>query len=516
QKLGLAKAAAEAANQAKSRFLANMSHEIRTPLNGIMGFLELLGEMDLSAEQGNYVREIRIASKALLHIINDILDFSKIEAGKLTMEEIGFSIRAVVETAGALQAPRFRKKGLALHILIKPDVPEVVTGDPARLGQVLNNLLGNAVKFTDTGEISVVVETVGQTEEGVEIGFAVNDTGIGIAPEEIKRLCQPFTQGDLSTTRKYGGTGLGLAISAELIRLMNGTMTIKSEVGKGSQFYFTARFKRGVAEVHRNEERRQKDKPAAQESPPGMPGVTAPRLLVVDDNSVNRQIVVKMLANRGMACDLAASGKEVVQAVREKEYDLVFMDCQMPEMDGYEATARIRELEGEQRHTVIIAMTADAMAGAREKCLQAGMDDYISKPIDFTLFFALLERYYGAKQKAAAVTAIVEESLTAFMAATGLPEKDGRELYDQLWLILPGQVAEMQDALNRGDFTGLSRIVHRVKGSFGTLRLQKLYELASALEAKAAAGDQNGCVLSLQEIAGWSTAGNFKVKEQGE
>ncbi|MDD2422537.1 MAG: PAS domain-containing protein, partial [Heliobacteriaceae bacterium] len=296
QKLGLAKAAAEAANQAKSRFLANMSHEIRTPLNGIMGFLELLGEMDLSAEQGNYVREIRIASKALLHIINDILDFSKIEAGKLTMEEIGFSIRAVVETAGALQAPRFRKKGLALRILIKPDVPEVVTGDPARLGQVLNNLLGNAVKFTDTGEISVVVETVGQTEEGVEIGFAVNDTGIGIAPEEIKRLCQPFTQGDLSTTRKYGGTGLGLAISAELIRLMNGTMTIKSEVGKGSQFYFTARFKRGVAEVHRNEERRQKDKPAAQESPPGMPGVTAPRLLVVDDNSVNRQIVVKMLA----------------------------------------------------------------------------------------------------------------------------------------------------------------------------------------------------------------------------
>ncbi|MDD2422262.1 MAG: response regulator, partial [Heliobacteriaceae bacterium] len=325
-----------------------------------------------------------------------------------------------------------------------------------------------------------------------------------------------FTQGDLSTTRKYGGTGLGVAISAELIRLMNGTMTIKSEVGKGSQFYFTARFKRGVAEVHRNEDRRQKDKPAAQESPPGMPGVTAPRLLVVDDNSVNRQIVVKMLANRGMACDLAASGKEVVQAVREKEYDLVFMDCQMPEMDGYEATARIRELEGEQRHTVIIAMTADAMAGAREKCLQAGMDDYISKPIDFTLFFALLERYYGAKQKAAAVTAIVEESLTAFMAATGLPEKDGRELYDQLWLILPGQVAEMQDALNRSDFTSLSRIVHRVKGSFGTLRLQTLYELASALEAKATAGDQKGCVLSLQEIAGWSTAGNFKVKEQGE
>ena len=635
QKLSHAKEAAEFANQTKSLFLANMSHEIRTPMNGILGFLELLKETELSAEQQDYVQEAQSASEVLLYLINDILDFSKIEAGKLRMEEISFRPRTAIEDAVSLQAPKAREKGLELHTLIKSNVPEELIGDPARLRQVLNNLLSNAVKFTHVGEIFVTAEMLEQTKERVEILFEVNDSGIGISQKDIDQLFKPFTQADASTTRKYGGTGLGLAISQELVHLMEGNISAESEMGKGSKFYFTACFKttsekryvapyeyadlQGTrvlivddnannrriirtyleeAQCHIEESEsgekavsmllatavgEQYDvlivdfqmpgmngydlaaalkampstrdiklimltsaaqkgdvskakeygfagylsKPVkrdellkcismvlglkAGESPGDMivtrytvrenPSPARLKFLLVEDNEMNQKIMVKMLEKRDMYCDIASNGLEALQALRKKQYDIVFMDCQMPDMDGYETTTRIRELEGDKHHTIIVAMTANAMEGDREKCLQSGMDDYISKPIDFQLLFYIIERYTVARKEGAAeVVAMLEEGLHIFIEETGLTEKDGQELYRRLWTDLPQILDKMQGALENGDFSLLRSIAHQLKGSAGTLRIQRLYQVSIDLEKNAFAENKKACKDCLQKI----------------
>jgi PAS domain S-box-containing protein len=522
-----AKGAAEAASRAKSEFLANMSHEVRTPLNGILGMTELALDTDLTAEQREYLGMARASGEALLHIINDILDFSKIEAGKLELEAIDFDLHATVEEAVGLLAEKASVKGLELICHVEAQPPCWLRGDPGRLRQVLLNLAGNAVKFTDRGEVLVCARLEEQGPDGAVVRCEVRDTGAGIPPDVQPRLFASFTQADSSTTRKFGGTGLGLAISKRLVGLMGGEIGLTSEPGRGSTFRFTVRLAKGeaappaprrdevlrglralvaddnatnrmmltrnlagwglrVAEASGGAEalaalrsaeeafalalldyqmpqmdgmelarhikadpalagvrlimltslgvRGQREQaraagiegylvkpvrlshlydclatvmaapgpapsvPARPVPDPGRrppPAAPGPRVLLAEDNAVNQTLALRLLEKLGCRVDVVGNGREAVAAVARGDYALVFMDCQMPEMDGYEATAAIRQGERGPRRLPIIALTASAMQGDREACLAAGMDDYLSKPLGLGDMERMLRRWQG-------------------------------------------------------------------------------------------------------------------------
>ena len=530
ERLQVSMAEAQAASQAKAQFLANMSHEIRTPMNGVLGMNELLLETPLDEQQRSYAEIVKTSGESLLEIISDILDFSKIEAGKLRLESIEFDLSRTVEEVVSLLSGSARKKGLALTTWFQAAMPRAVRGDPTRLRQVLTNLTANAIKFTEHGKVTVRVELVDELESALRVRFLIEDTGIGIGQDRQKRLFQPFTQGDASTTRRYGGTGLGLAISKQLVEMMGGEIGLSSELGVGSTFWFTARFERlpagafrsfflpqGCArprvlvaessaaaretlhqqlsawgfehelasdagralsalrrghaagkpiglmlldrELCENEElasflgferpplrpkvvlltwggvnagdesgrcesaatlvkplrpsqlfdvligvlgedeslhaslnelareRVQERDPAEKERPLA--------ILLAEDNAINQIVAKKILVKGGHACDVVADGKQAVEAVRARAYDVVLMDCQMPELDGFEATRSIRALEREEGRSPrahVIALTANAMKGDRERCLEAGMDDYLPKPVKPELLLSMLRQ----------------------------------------------------------------------------------------------------------------------------
>ena len=388
QELRAARDQAVQASEFKSQFLANMSHEIRTPMNGVLGLAHLLLEMEGDPEKRNYLLALRDSGQNLLAIINDILDFSKVEAGRLELEEIEFDLPQVVATAVSLFKSQAMGKGLALELDVPATLPRWVRGDPVRLRQILTNLINNAVKFTDAGRVSVQVAAAA----GGRFRFEVSDTGIGIDPAYHDRLLDPFRQADSSTTRRFGGTGLGIPICRQLVALMDGTFDYVSEPGKGSMFWFEIPLSVGSREPAQailNRSDREYPDRANHAEAAARPGT---KILLVEDNAVNRLVAKAMLERLGYQVDVAETGVEAVEAAREESYAFILMDCLMPVMDGYEATARIRKMEGPAARTPIIALTALAMTGDKEKCLAAGMDDYLSKPLGPEGLAAVLER----------------------------------------------------------------------------------------------------------------------------
>jgi CheY-like chemotaxis protein len=399
-----ARAAAESANAAKSMFLATMSHEVRTPLTGMLGLVTLMKDTPLSARQKDYLETIHYSGETLLTIINNILDFSKAEAGKFTFEDISFSMERLIKSVVSLMESRAGEKGLALSYRIAGDVPQLLVSDPTRLRQVLLNLIGNAIKFTEKGGVTVAVYCPERRGDDVRIRFEVTDSGIGIKPEQQEKLFQEYAQADASTARRFGGTGLGLAICSKIITLMGGHIGVDSSPGEGSTFWFALDMKVGV-------QRRKNPHRTNDYVPPPTHAAAPQRILVCEDNTINQQVIAGLLGRRGHTITIADDGARGLERLRAapEDFDLVLMDMQMPVMDGVTAALKIRESEALFRGIPIIALTANEGQSDRQRCLAAGMNGVITKPINPEALYAAIDRQAGAHNATPALPAAAQD-----------------------------------------------------------------------------------------------------------
>ncbi|MBW8876604.1 MAG: response regulator [Acidobacteria bacterium] len=474
-----AREGALAASRAKSEFLANMSHEIRTPMSGVIGMTSLLLDTRLTATQRDYVETIRASGEALLVLINDILDLSKMESGKVKIERAPFDLAAVIAESLEMVAPLAARQGLALHHTIAPGTPQALVGDLARTRQILLNLVGNAVKFTPQGEVRVSLSARPLEDGRWEALFAVADTGIGIPGEELDRLFVDFHQLDGSLTRKHGGTGLGLAISRRLTELMGGRIWAESTVGHGSTFYFTL-----VGEAAACPPRQPAVPLAAGRGPARRPHADDRlRILLAEDHPVNRQVMLGLLEHLGYRADLAANGLEVLAALDRQPYDVILMDVQMPEMDGLEATRRIRRQPPGGCRPRILAMTAHAMSGDRERCLEVGMDGYLSKPVQIADLAAALA---AAEPRDAPLPPdpLDRPTLDLLCELSANGEDVLGTLVRTFAASAAGDLAEIRRLAAEDQWCEVERAAHRLKGGSGCLGAVRVAALCAAVEER--------------------------------